>query len=62
MGANSTQAVGILLFLVAFVLLAGAFAGGGILLGLGFVVLLGASIAMFLKCKPWENEGREEMK
>jgi hypothetical protein len=62
MGANSTQAVGILLFLVAFVLLAGAFAGGGILLALGFAILLGASIAMFMKCKPWENAGGEETK
>ena len=62
MGANSTQAVGVLLFLVAFVLLAGAFAGGGVILALGFVVLLGASVAMFMKSKPWEHEGREEMK
>ncbi|HEY4084539.1 MAG TPA: hypothetical protein VGM43_01315 [Bryobacteraceae bacterium] len=61
MGANSTQAVGVLLFLVAFVLLAGAFAGGGLILALGFVVSLGASVATFLKCKPWENEGREEI-
>jgi hypothetical protein len=62
MGANSTQAVGILLFLVAFVLLAGAFAGGGIVLALGFAVALGASVATFMKCKPWEHEGREETK
>jgi len=62
MGANSTQAVGVLLFLVAFVLLAGAFAGGGILLALGFAVSLGGSVVMFLKCRPWEHEGREEMK
>lgn len=59
MGANSTQAVGILLFLVAFVLLAGAFAGGGVLLALGFAVVLGGSVAMFMKCKPWENGGEE---
>ncbi len=50
MGANPTQAVGITLFLIAFVLLAGAMAGGGILYLLGFLVLLGISIAMFLKC------------
>ena len=56
MGANPTQAVGIALFLIAFVMLAGALAGGGILLVLGFLVLLGASIAMFLKCKPWEQQ------
>ena len=31
MGANPTQAIGITLFLIAFVLLAGAMAGGGIL-------------------------------
>ena len=56
MGANPTQAVAIALFLIAFVSLAGAFAGGGILYVLGFLVLLGISIAMFLKCKPWENQ------
>ncbi len=56
MGANPTQAVGIALFLIAFVMLAGALAGGGILLVIGFVVLLGISIAMFMKCKPWEHQ------
>ena len=55
MGANPTQAVGIALFLIAFVLLAGALAGGGILYLLGFLVSLGVSCAMFLKCKPWEH-------
>jgi hypothetical protein len=56
MGANPTQAVGITLFLIAFVLLAGALAGGGILYFLGFLVSLGISIAMFMKAKPWENQ------
>ena len=56
MGANPTQAAGVTLFLIAFAMLAGALAGGGILLGIGFVVLLGASIAMFMKCKPWEHQ------
>ena len=56
MGANPTQAAGVALFLIAFALLAGALAGGGILLGIGFVVVLGASIAMFMKCKPWEHQ------
>ena len=56
MGANPTQAVGIALFLIAFVLLAGAMAGGGILYVLGFLVLLGISIALFLKVKPLENQ------
>lgn len=59
MGSNPTQALGIVLFLVAFTLLAGAFAGGGLLAGIGFLLFLGASIAMFLKCKPWEHDQRE---
>ncbi len=56
MGANPTQAVGVTLFLIAFTLLAGALAGGGILYVLGFLVLLGISIAMFIKAKPWEHQ------
>ena len=56
MGANPTQAIGVALFLIAFVMLAGALAGGGILLAIGFVVLLAISILMFLKCKPWEHQ------
>ena len=56
MGANPTQAVGITLFLIAFVLLAGALAGGGILYVLGFLVLLGVSIAMFMRVKPLEHQ------
>ena len=55
MGANSTQAVAITIFLIAFVLLAGAFAGGGIILAIGFLVLLGISGFFFMKCKPWED-------
>jgi len=55
MGANSTQAVAITLFLIAFTLLAGAFAGGGIILAIGFLVLLGISGFFFTKCKPWEE-------
>jgi hypothetical protein len=56
MGANSTQAVAIVFMLVAFVLLAGAFAGGGIILAVGALVLLGISAFFFMKCKPWENQ------
>ncbi|MEO8052066.1 MAG: hypothetical protein ABI833_16755 [Acidobacteriota bacterium] len=56
MGANPTQAVGVTLFLIAFTLLAGALAGGGILYVLGFLILLGISIAMFMKAKPWEHQ------
>jgi hypothetical protein len=37
-------------------MLAGAMAGGGILLVLGFVVFLGISIALFMKVKPLEHQ------
>ena len=57
MGANSTQAQALVLFLIAFVLIAGGFAANigylYILLGLLF---LSASTALFLKCKPWEHK------
>jgi hypothetical protein len=56
MGANPTQAVAICFLLMAFVLLAGAFAGGGIILALGAVVLLGVAAFFFMKCKPWETQ------
>jgi len=56
MGANPTQAIGITLFLIAFVLLAGAMAGGGILCLVGFLVLLGISVAAFMKAKQRENQ------
>jgi hypothetical protein len=59
MGANSTQALGILCTLVAFVLLAGAFAGGGFMAVIGFLVLQAAAIVLFVKCKPWENRAEE---
>ena len=56
MGANPTQAQGLILFIIAFVLLAGGFAtGGGMLYILGGVALLVVSSALFIKCKPWEN-------
>jgi hypothetical protein len=58
MGANATQGLAILLFLVAFTFLGGAlYTGGNILLFLLFVVAFAASVGTFLKCKPWE-EGR----
>ncbi len=59
MGANSTQAVAIVFMLIAFVLLAGAFAGGGIILAVGALVLLGVSCFFFLKCKSWEHKKEE---
>lgn len=56
MGSNSTQAIGILIMLIGFVVLAGAFAGGGILLGVGALVLLGVSAFIFIKCKSLEQQ------
>ena len=56
MGSNSTQGLGILLFLVAFACLSGSlFFGGSILLALVFVVALAASIGALLKAKPLEH-------
>ena len=57
MGANSTQGWAIVLFLVAFTFLSGAlFADGTILFILLFLACAGASVALFLKAKPWEHE------
>ena len=57
MGSNSTQALGILMFLLAFTSLSGAFfAGGSMLWLLVFVVCLGISVALFLKAKPLEHQ------
>ena len=56
MGANATQALAIVMFLVAFTLLAGAmFAGGNLLLILLFLVAAAVSAGLFLKAKPWEH-------
>ncbi len=58
MGANPTQAYGFSLFLIAFALLSGALAGGGILVGILGVAALAGSIMLFLKAKPWEHGER----
>jgi hypothetical protein len=55
MGANPTQAVGILLMLIAFVLLGLTFAGGGVLAGLGAAVFLGLSCVVSMKAKSAEG-------
>jgi hypothetical protein len=59
MGSNPTQAIGILLFFFGFVLIGLAFAGGGLLAGVGALVLLAASAYFFMKCKPWEHQSEE---
>ena len=56
MGANSTQALAITLMLIAFVTLAGAFAGGGIMMLIATLVLAAVSCFFFAKCKPWEQQ------
>jgi hypothetical protein len=56
MGANSTQAIGIVFLLIGFILLAGAFAGGGLIVWAGALAGLAASVFFFMKCKPWENQ------
>jgi hypothetical protein len=55
MGANTTQAVGVSAFLIAFTLIAAGIAGGGILVSLVGLVLLAASLGIFRKAKPWEE-------
>jgi hypothetical protein len=56
MGANPTQAQALVLFLVAFTLIAAGLAAdvNYILVVLG-VLSLGVSVTLFLKCKPWEH-------
>lgn len=55
MGANSTQAVGLTAFLVAFTLISAGIAGGGMIVSLAGVVLLVVSLGVFRKAKPWEE-------
>jgi hypothetical protein len=56
MGANSTQALGITLFLVAFTVMAAAMAmGGNLPLLLVSIAILAASAGIFRKAKPWED-------
>ncbi len=59
MGSHPTQAVGVSLFLASFAALSAGLAGGGILLILLFLVLLGASIGVLLKCKAMEKAAAE---
>lgn len=57
MGANATQGIAILIMLIGFTLLAGAFAGGGVILAVGALAVLGVSCFFFWKCKSWEHKG-----
>lgn len=55
MGSHPKQAVGLVLFLIAFTLIAAAMAGGGILWLVVGLALLGAGLAILLKVKPLEH-------
>ena len=56
MGANSTQGLAVLMFLVAFTCLGGAFFGdGNVLLIVLFLVAAAVSVVLFLKVKPLEH-------
>jgi hypothetical protein len=55
MGANSTQAVAIVAFLLGATAVPTAVFFGGIVMVLIGVALLAVSVVMFQKCKPWEN-------
>ena len=55
MGANSTQAAGVAVFLAGFTLISAGIANGIILLTLMGGVLVLASAGLFLKAKPWEH-------
>jgi hypothetical protein len=57
MGANPTQAVGVVAFILGFVLLAaGMFLGGSILVILAGLAVLTASAVIFRRAKPWEHQ------
>ena len=61
MGANPTQAQGVCLFFIAFVFIAAGLAADiSFLFLLVGLVLLAASIILFLKCKPWEQAEDKE--
>jgi hypothetical protein len=55
MGANPTQAVAVVAFLLAFTALSAAVFIGSIVLYLATAVLLAISISTFRKCKPLEH-------
>ena len=55
MGANPTQAVAVVAFLLAFTALSAAIFKGSVVLYLVTAVLLVISISAFRKCKPLEH-------
>ncbi len=56
MGANPTQGQAVVLFLVAFTLMSVGIAREfSLIYFVPGLICLAASIALFLKCKPWEQ-------
>jgi hypothetical protein len=56
MGANPTQAQGVALFFIAFVLIVVGLAEDISMIAIvAGVASLAAAIGLFLKCKPWEH-------
>jgi hypothetical protein len=57
MGSNSTQALGVTLFLVGFTFISAGLAAGGsiLMIALGIAALGGASVVLY-KIKPWEHK------
>ena len=55
MGANSTQGTAVALFLAGCCVIPISAFFGGILTALVGVALIGVSVVLFQKCKPWEN-------
>jgi hypothetical protein len=55
MGANSTQGTAVAIFLAGCTIVPISAFFGGILTAAVGLGLIGVSVALFLKCKPWEN-------
>jgi hypothetical protein len=55
MGANSRQAMAVVLLLVGFTLLAGGFAGGGVILWVAALALIAGAAFFFMKSKALEQ-------
>jgi hypothetical protein len=57
MGANPTQALALLIFMIGFTVGAAGFGlMGSVVVGIIGVALAGGSIVLFQKCKPWEQK------
>jgi len=55
MGTNSTQALGVMAFLLGFTALPVGIVRGGVIYYILALALVAVSVAIFLKCKPLEN-------